>query len=128
MWEFPGRPILTGLCASTAAGTGSMPGWGTEILCAMSNDQKIKRSESGSGHYRAGTVMSSTMGDPGSFLVLMLASSSKWLPSSWLLSGCCAVTSRAERKKTGKELLGKKMPWQHCLPWDFMYISLGRTA
>ena len=40
VWEFPGRPVLTGLCASTAAGTGLMPGWGTEILCAMSCDQK----------------------------------------------------------------------------------------
>ena len=29
--------------ASTAAGAGSIPGWGTKILCAMQNGQKNKK-------------------------------------------------------------------------------------
>lgn len=110
-----------------------MPGWGTEILCAMSNDQKIKRSESGSGHYRAGTVMNNTMGDPGSFLVLLLASSSMWLRPH----GCLVVavpSSRAGRK-TGKELLGKKclgsivLPWTLCTShWAELHRKLGNRV
>lgn len=96
--------------------------------CHVTKNKKIK--ESGSGHYRAGTVISGTMGDPGSFLAFMLESSSMWLSSSWLLSGCCAITTSKgwEEENCVKELLGKKIPWQYCLPWDFYVHLIGQNC
>ena len=48
IWDFPGHPVLR-LCASTAGGEGSIPGWGTKILHASQNNKEKVLSVRGAG-------------------------------------------------------------------------------
>ena len=41
--DFPGGPVVKTLHASTAGGTGSIPGWGTKILHAERRSQRKKK-------------------------------------------------------------------------------------